>query len=126
LVELAAHRMAIIDDPSGSEALAWLSRERLRQISKRVGAIAPEDLYRNLSTDSHGDPAPVLRLFDTATEAVQIEPRRTGAAAASLWLYAGFARDQAMLIARLAGIELSGLDVFDAALAVAWSAVGGT
>lgn len=125
LVELAAHRQAILADPSGTEAIAWLSRKRLRGISSRVRSMAPGDLYANMSTDSHGDPAPVTRLFDPTTGVMQIEPCRTKATLASLWLYAGFARDQAVVIAKSAGISLLGVDEFDSALQAAWRPVGG-
>ena len=116
LVELAAHRSAILSDASGTEAIAWLARERVRGISARVRAMAPGDLYANLSSDSHGDPAPVGRLLNPETGEMQIEPRRSGATRASLWLYAGFARDQAVVTARAAGITLRGVDDFDAAM----------
>lgn len=116
LVELSAHRQAITEDPSGTEALAWLNGKRGRGISARVRKYAPADLYRNLSTDSHGDPAPVARLLDPETGVMQIEPRRSSATHASLWLYAGFARDQAVVTAEAAGISLSGIDEFDAEL----------
>lgn len=123
LVELAAHRHAILEDSSGTEALAWLSRQRLRGISSRVKSIAPTDLYANLSTDSHGDPAPVARLLDADTGTMQIEPRRTKATFASLWLYAGFARDQAVVTAQATGIALDGVGALDAAIQDAWDAV---
>jgi len=116
LIELAAHRKAILDDPSGTEALAWLNRRRGRGISSRVKALAPADLYSNLSTVSHGDPAPVSRLLDPETGVVQLEPRRTNATHASLWLYAGFARDQAVVTAETAGMTLRGVGRLDDAI----------
>ena len=47
LVELNAHRAAIIKDPSGVEAQAWLARERGHGITKRVNAVSPPELYKN-------------------------------------------------------------------------------
>jgi hypothetical protein len=116
LVELNAHRSAIVNDSSGVEAQAWLARERGHGIAKRVNSVSPPELYKNLSTDSHGDPLPVSRLMDEGTGALQIEPKRSRATMASLWLYAGFARDQAVIIAQHAGIELRGVEMFDTAL----------
>jgi hypothetical protein len=113
LVELQAHRREIVDDQSGEEALAWLARERKRDIGKKVSKDAPEDLYDNLSADAHGDPTPVNRLRDTSG-GVDLSPRRGFPTRASLIeLYAGMARDQAVLIAGLAGIELRGVEELD-------------
>jgi hypothetical protein len=116
LVELQAHRQAILDDDTGTEALAWLQRKRLWGIGKRVSKIGPKELYRNLSSDSHGDPLPVERLFDPLADALMVSPRHTAGTRATLWLYAGFARDQAVLTAGLAGMTLGGVDQLDAEL----------
>jgi hypothetical protein len=109
LVELQAHRRAILDDQSGEEALAWLARERKYGIANKVGKHAPKDLYDNLSADAHGDPTPVTRLRDSEGS-VELSPRRGFPTRASLQLYAGMARDQAVVIAAFAGIELQGVD----------------
>ena len=114
IVELAAHRREILADDSGEEARAWLARERTRGISARVRRGAPDDLYGNLSQDSHGDPAPVARLLDPESGQVELAPRRGFPTRASLIeLYAGMARDQAVVIAKLAGIGLENLDELD-------------
>jgi hypothetical protein len=94
LVELHAHRRAILEDGSGMEALAWLRRERRWKIGKRVSEGAPEDLYDNLSADAHGDPLPVTRLLDRQG-IIELSPRRGFETRASLVeLYAGMALDQ--------------------------------
>jgi hypothetical protein len=113
LVELQAHRREIMEDESGKEALAWLRRERKHGISKRVGKNAPDDLYANLSTDSHGDPAPVDRLRDV-DGMIELSPQRGIPTRASLViLYAGMARDQAVVVATAAGIKLEGVEDLD-------------
>lgn len=113
LVELQAHRRVIVEDDSGEEARAWLARERKHGIGKKVSAHAPEDLYDNLSADTHGDPTPVTRLLNEEGQ-IELAPRRGFPTRASLVeLYAGMARDQAVLIAALAGIELQGVDELD-------------
>lgn len=115
LVELQAHRVAIMEDETGKAALDWFKGKLGKGISGRVGQLGSKDLYANLSTDSHGDPAPVARLTDE-TNTVSINPTRGIASRASLWLYAGFARDQAVVIAASADIGLSGIEDFDNAL----------
>lgn len=82
--------------------------------------MAPPDLYRNLSRDSHGDPAAVLALIDPATNVLALEPRRTPATRTSLLMYAGFCRDQAVLISGLAAIQLDRLPELDARILAAW------
>jgi hypothetical protein len=116
IIELQAHRTAILADESGSEALAWLRGERGFGITKRVKAVTPDGLYKGLSHDSHGDPVPVFALFDAQEGHLQVAPRRTAATRASLAMHAGFARDQAVLIASQAGVELDGVDELDAAI----------
>lgn len=119
LVELQAHRRAILDDLTGGEALAWTRRERTRNISKRVAAMGDEDLYANLCVDSHGDPLPALILREG--DDLNLSPHRTAATRASLLMYAGFARDQAGLIAHLAkNIDLDGLDELDEVIQSGW------
>jgi hypothetical protein len=123
LIELQAHRSAIFQDETGAEALAWLQGERGRGISKKVNKTAPKDLYKNLSHDSHGDPIGVTRLMDTDGQSVFLSPKRTPSTRASLLLHAGEARDQAIAIAQLAKIEVSGLDELDAAIKAQWQAL---
>jgi hypothetical protein len=80
---------------------------------KKVSAHAPEDLYDNLSADAHGDPTPVTQLLNKE-ERIELAPRQGFPTRASLVeLYAGMARDQAVLIAALAGIDLQGVDELD-------------
>lgn len=84
LVELLAHRRAILDDSTGKAAFDWLKGKGRARITEKVAAMAPPDLYGNLSRDSHGDPAAVLALIDPATNVLALEPRRTPATRASL------------------------------------------
>jgi hypothetical protein len=123
LFELLAHRRAILDDATGLEALRWLQGKRRDGISKRVKAMTPEGLWRQLCHDSHGDPVPVARLFDHEADAIQLAPRRTTATRASLLMYSGFARDQAVAVAALADVKISGIDDLDAAIGAAWAAL---
>lgn len=120
LVELHVHRRAIMDDETGKEALAWLQGRSGYGISKRVKKLTRDDLYKNMSEDSHGDPASVQRLFDATSNSLLVSPRRTHATRASLLLQAGFARDQAMVISQASDLELDGLENFDGALARRW------
>jgi hypothetical protein len=120
LVELEAHRAAIMDDDTGTEALAWLRRQRKYRIGKLVEKSAPPGLYDNLSADAHGDPTPVGRLLDPSTGSIELAPRRGPSTRASLLLSAGMARDQAVLIAKSAGVRLSGVDEFDRDIEAAW------
>lgn len=121
IVELLAHRTAIVEDESGAEALAWLQGERGWGISKRVNKITPKDLYKNLSHDSHGDPIGVQRLFDPDAQSVILSPKRTYATRATLLMHAGFARDQAVAIAELANLQLRGIDGLTAAIKARWA-----
>jgi hypothetical protein len=120
IIELLAHRKAINDDASGAEAIAWLQGERAWGISKRVNAVTPKDLYKNLSHDSHGDPVGVERLYDSDSDSVVLSPTRTKACRATLLMHAGFARDQAVAISRLAGFELGGIDALTTAIRRRW------
>jgi hypothetical protein len=122
LVELMAHRKAILDDPSGREAAAWARRKRTYGVSKRVGAMGDDELYGNLCVDAHGDPGAVMRLHNPDTNTLELGPQRTAATRASLLLYAGFARDQAVVISKLSGkTVIKGLDVLDAAIGKGWA-----
>jgi len=129
LIELQAHRGAILADATGAEALAWVrGKRRSREkgwdgISARVKTANPEaeGLYGRLSQDSHGDPAPAIGLIDAEDGQVQLAPRRTVATRASLLFHAGFARDQAGLIAdRAGGITVQGLEDLAEAIRAAW------
>jgi hypothetical protein len=124
LVELVEHRREILTEDTGKTALDWLKGKRGRGISGRVAAMQPADLYKSLSQDSHGDPTPVTRLVDPATETIKLEPVRTNASRASLLMYAGFCRDQAAVIAALAGIQFANLPELDDAIREAWEALG--
>lgn len=119
IIELNEHRRAILADPSGAEAKAWMEGTRGRGIGERVTRQAPEGMYLNLSMDSHGDPQPLARLLDPEMGAMLLEPKRTPATRASLLMHAGFARDQAVAIATFAGVELNGIDGLDAAIRAA-------
>ncbi len=121
LVELMAHRRAILDDPTASEALAWLRRERKYGISKRVAAMGSREVYENLCVDAHGDPEAVLRLRDPETNTIELGPQRGSGTRASLLLYAGFARDHAGLVAQLSDTtSIQGMDRLDAGIDAAW------
>jgi hypothetical protein len=120
IAELLEHRRAVLDDATGAEANAWLEGQRGRGIGKRVAERAPENLYADLSADSHADPRPLARLLDDEKRVMSIEPRRTKATRASLLMYAGFARDQSVTIATFAGIELEGVSALDNAIRAGW------
>jgi hypothetical protein len=120
IAELLEHRRAVLDDPTGAEAKAWLEGGRGRGIGRRVAERAPENLYADLSADSHADPRPLARLLDDERRVMSIEPRRTKASRASLLMHAGFARDQPVTIATFAGIELEGVSALDNAIHAGW------
>jgi hypothetical protein len=109
LVELIEHRQAIIKDETGRYAHRWLISRQSAKIAQQSG-----DLYANLSADSHGDAATITRLFDPADNAIEVAPRRTHRTRATLLMLAGFARDQAVVIAGFTGVELGGLDQISA------------
>jgi hypothetical protein len=119
LIELQANRGAVVADETGKTAVDWLKGKLASGITKRVAAIAPDTLYKDLSSDAHGGPTPVIRLIGTATAEVGIAPERTRKSRASLLMYAGFARDHAALIADHAGFRLGGLHDLDDAIAAA-------
>lgn len=115
IVELVAHRNTIQDDPTGEEAHRWLSGEARHGITKKVKAMQPEDLYKNLSQDAHGDPQAVWRLYDAESEGFILGPqRRPLAARASLLMHAGTAHYQVTLLAALGGLKVSGLEELSA------------
>lgn len=124
LAELISHRSAVVADPSGKAALDWLKGKAGKGITAKVNAMQPEDLYRSLSQDSHGDPHPVLRMMAEqeagGERPLTIGPARSVAARASLLMHAGFMRDQAVAIAHFAGLELSGVENIDAAIREGW------
>src|SRR5665811_85439 len=121
LVELMAHRGAILDDRTASEAMAWLRRKRKYGISKRVAAMGNREVYENLCVDAHGDPEAVLRLRDPETNTIELGPQRGPGTRASLLLYAGFARDHAGLVAELSDTtSIQGMDRLDAGIDAAW------
>lgn len=121
LVELMAHRRVILDDPSGREAVAWLRRKRRRGISRKVAAMGENELYGNLCVEAHGDPGAIMRLFNPTTNTIKLGPHRTPATRASLLLYAGFARDQAVVVSQLSGrTVIGGLDLLDEAIQKGW------
>lgn len=110
LVELMAHRRAIIDDPSGEEAHAWLAGKRERGIAAKVRTMAPRELYENMSQEAHGDPRAVWSLYDHRSEAIIVGPQRKPfAARASLLMHAGLAIDQLRLIVAGANLEAEGV-----------------
>ncbi len=122
LVELLAHRRVILDDPSGREALAWMQRKRTHGVTKKVAAMGSEELYGNLCTDAHGDPMPLFRIRDAKENSIELAPARTNATRASLLMYAGFARDQAMIVSRYSSVTvLTGIEQLDAGIDLGWS-----
>jgi hypothetical protein len=107
LLELDAHRRAIDADPTGEEARAWLSRERIYKTKKKIEAVGlPGDVWEMANRDSHGDPGPVLALAD-GKGTIGMHPRRTPETRWVLILHAKMARDQALLIAQGEGTPLS-------------------
>lgn len=123
IIELLAHREGILADPSGAEAVAWLQGDRGHGISARVKKLTPPDMYKSLSHDSHGDPIGVTRLIDPKTGSIELAPQRTHATRASLLMHAGFARDQAVILARRGDIDLDGIDRLDHAIRSRWDAL---
>jgi len=110
LVELVAHRKVILDDPTGGEARRWLEGKSDRGISAKVNAMQPEDLYRNLSQDSHGDPRSVWRLYDPESESILLGPKWDPVKTrASLLMHAGVAIDQTQVVATLNGLQVNAL-----------------
>jgi hypothetical protein len=120
ILELVVHRAAILEDPSGEEARAWLNGERGWRISKRVAEMTKDDLYKNMSHDSHGDPVAVRRLFNAESNSLIVSPTRSHASRVSLLFHAGFARDQALIVAQAASLGIGGLEAFDEEVAERW------
>lgn len=107
VLELAAHRKAILADETGAEADRWLAGKSVRGISRKVAELLEDDtIYAALSSESHGDPRPIHRMLDQERNRIVIAPGRTIATRNSLLLYAGFAREQAAVIANLASDRL--------------------
>lgn len=106
LIELWVHLKAVLQDPTGTEARAWLQAKRGRGIGKRVADLGSDGLYPALSAHSHGDPRSLEHMTNFDAGALQLAPRRTTATRASLILHASLAADQAKIIAALANIEL--------------------
>jgi hypothetical protein len=79
-----------------------------------------DDLYKNMSHDSHGDPIAVQRLFDAESKSLIVSPTRGHASRVSLLFHAGFARDQALIVAQGASLELDGIEALDQAIAERW------
>lgn len=123
LVELLEHRTALLADPTGRAAKAWIEGSRGQGVGRRVAAMSPKDMYADLCKDSHGDPRPLARLLNRDGDTLLLEPQRTAATKASLLMHAGFARDQAVAIATFAEIELRGVDELDAAILAGWKAL---
>jgi hypothetical protein len=116
LIELIEHRRAILDDPTGAQAKAWMEGSSGRGIGTRVAERAPEGLYSNLSKDSHGDVRPLAGLLDAETGTIYLQPTRTRGTRASLLMHAGFASDQAVAIAGFAGLTINGIEPLNAAI----------
>jgi hypothetical protein len=58
--------------------------------------------------------------MDHESRTIKLEPQRTIATRASLVMHAGFARDQAVVIAAAAGIRLANLKQLDTQIDAAW------
>lgn len=117
IVELVAHRKTIQADSTGDEAERWLNGDAGFGITKKVNAMQPEDLYKNLSQDAHGDPRAVWRLYDAESNAFMLGPQRAPfAARASLLMHAGVAVDQTELLGALGQLEITGLDELSGAI----------
>jgi hypothetical protein len=121
LVELAEHRRAIVADPTGVEAKAWLNGARGRGIGSRVTKQTANELYSGLSQEAHGDPRTILERMPRAGRKVNIGPRRTRATRASLLLQAGFAYETAKLLADARGLCMDGADVIEKEIEAAWT-----
>lgn len=73
-----------------------------------------------MSHDSHGDPVAVNRLFDAESNSLIVSPTRGHASRVSLLFHAGFARDQALIVAQAANLALDGLEALDQEIAERW------
>jgi hypothetical protein len=120
IVELIEHRDAVQNDATGEQAWYWLKGTRKAKNVK----IAEEtrELYENLSRDSHGDVATITRLFDAEDGAFELAPRRTHRTRATLLMLAGFARNQASVVAAASGnMGIRGLEALDDHIASCWA-----
>jgi hypothetical protein len=108
LIELRTHRNALLADPTGKEAWAWLEAESGRGIGKRVSESAPDGLYPLLSQFTHGDARPLGHIANYEMRTLRLAPKRTGMTRTSLIFHASFAADQALLIAAFTGFKLIG------------------
>jgi hypothetical protein len=107
IIELHEHRNAIVNDPTGVEALAWMRGNRGRGIGRRIAERSPDGAYAALSMDSHGDPRPIGELTNVETGEIDTRPRRTLSTRIFLLTHARFAYDTAVIVARLAGGEIA-------------------
>jgi len=121
LLELATHRDLIQSDPSGETASRWLEGKAGGGITKKVNATSPDDLYGNLSQEAHGDPRPVWRLYNEASESFILGPQRHALASrVSLLLYASAACDQLVVLAKLSEVSITQLPELHAEVKAAW------
>jgi hypothetical protein len=98
LFELLDQREAVAKDDTG--VTAWNVLHDRRSFKSRKVSAAGQELYANLSDDSHGSVATIKRLMEL--EGGSIAPTRTHRTRATLLANASFALDQAALIAALA------------------------
>lgn len=115
MLELYVSARAILDDPTGVEARAWVTGGRRRGIGKRVDAAAPGEIYDSLSAAAHGDPRGLRRLAVERDDGPTVEwgPRLTERFRAVLIGFALGARDMTVLLEEATGQthpELSDLD----------------
>ncbi len=121
ILELMAHRQAVLDDPHVcAVAIEWIGGRRRYKIGEKVDALGAEGLWGELSHDSHGDPAGAIRLIDPNPGSMLVGPARGLATRACLLLHAGFAHDHAVILAELAGVPLNGADALADQIREAW------
>lgn len=122
VVELNGHRKVILADGSGHEAVKWLRRESRWGIGAKVAALGGDGMYDNLSSEAHGDPLPLYRMLDASDNMIDLAPQRTRATRASLLMYAGFAHDQANVVAAFSdgAVQLEGMDSLAEEISAGW------
>jgi hypothetical protein len=119
LLELADHVDGVLSDPSGKTALDWWKGKRRHEIGARLAASGARELHRSLSEDSHGDPAPAIRLIDDANT-LELGPRRTAETRRVLLGHAAACRNHAVAIAGVANITVTNLAEFDERIFAMW------
>ena len=118
LIELHSRAQKIERDQTGEYARQWLEG-RAGKPSKAVSEFTPRDLWSNLSYSAHADHRQVEQFFavshDDGSTSVVVAPERIVARDdGTLTLVASELRDIAVLIAKVHGARLTGIERIDA------------